>query len=275
MGQNWRSTKFGKQFVLCDGCVRQYPKQSVSQLDLVPHHQHNASAPNVNVSLNIQGGLQGQQPYYPQMAQPVIIQPQSSGNYQDYGQQQSVYVQQAQQQVPFTNTQIGPLQNNGIYAVQPTPLSEQKTDEGTLSTGSLVDNSNARNMDIAAAAPIGASVSAPLATSHAESTFKGTTLGHGIHIVQQGWMMKQGGLVKNWKRRYFVLKTNNVLNYYESDNSSMVKGHVPLADAIGIEKKQKKSFDVVTPKRTWSFACISTQVRDQWVESIGQVAGIR
>merc|ERR1712110_622358 len=153
-----------------------------------------------------------------------------------------------------------------------------------LSTGSPpMDNMNsdARNMDIIAAAATTDdskqqdTMKSQSTNGNEHSTFNGTTLGHGIHIVQQGWMMKQGGLVKNWKRRYFVLKTNNVLNYYESDNSSMVKGYVPLVDAIGIEKKQKKSFDVVTPKRTWSFACISTQVRDQWVENIGNVAEIR
>jgi len=107
-----------------------------------------------------------------------------------------------------------------------------------------------------------------------QSVYNGTVMGQGIHIVHQGWMMKQGGLVKSWKRRYFVLKTNRVLNYYESDNSSMVKGSIELNKVIGVERKQKKMLDLVTPKRTWSFACVSTKVRDEWVANISNVAGL-
>eukprot|EP01084_Bolivina_argentea_P199909 341947_1 len=42
--ENWRSSRFGKSFVLCDGCVRQYPKQQ--PIVIVP------SAPQVHVAVN-------------------------------------------------------------------------------------------------------------------------------------------------------------------------------------------------------------------------------
>ncbi|KAF0682792.1 Aste57867_25091 [Aphanomyces stellatus] len=38
-----------------------------------------------------------------------------------------------------------------------------------------------------------------------------------LAIVQEGWMLKEGKKVKNWKRRYFVLKTNADVFYYKSD----------------------------------------------------------
>lgn len=49
--QNWRSSQFGKKFVLCDGCVRQYQKvQPIVK-------QQTMGTPNVNVKLNINGGI--------------------------------------------------------------------------------------------------------------------------------------------------------------------------------------------------------------------------
>ena len=55
--QNWRSSQFGKKFVLCDGCVRQYQKVK----PLVTYTKQ-AAPSNVNVKLNVNGpGVQQQQ----------------------------------------------------------------------------------------------------------------------------------------------------------------------------------------------------------------------
>merc|ERR1719228_2118004 len=166
-----------------------------------------------------------------------------------------------------------------MYAPAPHGLREEKTDEGTAWTGPTNQYSN--DGTIPMGVPMNsndnqstASAITPKSPTVEQGTFNNTTLGHGIHIVQQGWMMKEGGLVKSWKRRYFVLKTNKVLNYYESDNSSMVKGNVTLSEVVSVQKKQKKSFSLVTQKRTWNFACASTEVRDKWVDNIANVAGL-
>ncbi|XP_065186931.1 uncharacterized protein LOC135817636 [Sycon ciliatum] len=39
----------------------------------------------------------------------------------------------------------------------------------------------------------------------------------GIARLKQGWLIKQGGRVKNWKRRFFVLDGNRRLTYYVSE----------------------------------------------------------
>merc|ERR1719491_1770907 len=43
--QNWKSSRFGKKFVLCDGCVRQYEKQQPVQYIVQP--------PQVNVDVQL------------------------------------------------------------------------------------------------------------------------------------------------------------------------------------------------------------------------------
>lgn len=35
--------------------------------------------------------------------------------------------------------------------------------------------------------------------------------------VMQGWLSKEGGSIKTWKRRYFVLK-DGVLAYYKTES---------------------------------------------------------
>jgi len=263
--ENWRSSKFGKKFVLCDGCVRLHRKQQIQ-------HQQQASAPNVNVSLNINGGFQRQQPapqpFYAQpmsMAQPVPMN-QSQGQFQDHGHQQSAFEQQGQQMVPFSNAKIADIPPDGGYGA----ASDFKSNEGAvLNTGALTPITPPTASDDEQFA------ATPPEDDSALSTFNGLTLGHGVRIVQRGWMMKKGQMVKNWKRRYFVLKSDGVLNYYESDNSSMVKGRAELTEALRVDRKNKKSLDVVTPKRTWSFLCATTELRDEWAENIEIVAGIR
>lgn len=35
--------------------------------------------------------------------------------------------------------------------------------------------------------------------------------------VRTGWLVKQGQVVKNWKTRYFKLKSDGSLEYYRSE----------------------------------------------------------
>jgi len=39
-------------------------------------------------------------------------------------------------------------------------------------------------------------------------------------IVHEGWATKQGAKVRNWKRRYFVLRKDNTLSYYAEPSAS-------------------------------------------------------
>lgn len=48
-----------------------------------------------------------------------------------------------------------------------------------------------------------------------------------IPDMKTGWLLKQGHLVKNWKRRFFVLNYG-VLTYYEQDNIASRKGVVDV-----------------------------------------------
>ena len=51
-----------------------------------------------------------------------------------------------------------------------------------------------------------------------------------LPAIKKGWMRKQGrsGVIKNWKKRYFVL-TGGVINYYEEES----KDH-PYGDKLKV-----------------------------------------
>jgi len=50
-------------------------------------------------------------------------------------------------------------------------------------------------------------------------------------VVREGWLVKQGGRVKTWKKRWVVVSAS-VLYYYEEKKSAQFKGMVPLEDVI-------------------------------------------
>ena len=47
--------------------------------------------------------------------------------------------------------------------------------------------------------------------------------------IHQGFLTKQGGAIKSWRKRFFTLRTNNVLYYYR-DVSKDPQGEIDLKD---------------------------------------------
>mmetsp|Transcript_52326 Transcript_52326/g.86609 ORF Transcript_52326/g.86609 Transcript_52326/m.86609 type:complete len:280 (-) Transcript_52326:182-1021(-) len=74
---NWRSSQFGKKFILCDGCVQQFGKQETIVIQ---------PAPTIDVNLNM--NAQPQPQYYVQPPQPLPAYP--SANMDGYAPAQPV-----------------------------------------------------------------------------------------------------------------------------------------------------------------------------------------
>eukprot|EP01124_Arcella_intermedia_P017754 TRINITY_DN2460_c0_g1_i2.p1 TRINITY_DN2460_c0_g1~~TRINITY_DN2460_c0_g1_i2.p1 ORF type:complete len:455 (+),score=110.84 TRINITY_DN2460_c0_g1_i2:58-1365(+) len=85
-----------------------------------------------------------------------------------------------------------------------------------------------------------------------------------------GWMTKQGGAVKNWKKRYFVLKGNNVY-YFKHTTDANVTGTITLDSSCFVrrETKGKKNlFAVGTPSRIFFMFPETEKERDEWISKI-------
>jgi len=89
-------------------------------------------------------------------------------------------------------------------------------------------------------------------------------------VAKAGWMTKQGGNVKNWKKRYCVLSsTRRELYYYESDKGKQM-GVVDLRQATSVRasiepKAPGPAIEIVTKDRVWVFASTTKQECDEWL----------
>jgi len=50
--------------------------------------------------------------------------------------------------------------------------------------------------------------------------------------VREGWLVKQGGRIKTWRRRWVVLASGGVLYYFDDPKAAAPKGVLPLEDVI-------------------------------------------
>jgi len=87
---------------------------------------------------------------------------------------------------------------------------------------------------------------------------------------KQGFLTKEGGSYKSWKKRWCVLK-NGALHYSKSQNSSDL-GIIKLEGATNIKacdyKKKKAIFQIETSERVYYLQADSDKERDSWVELI-------
>jgi len=102
-------------------------------------------------------------------------------------------------------------------------------------------------------------------------------------IVKQGWISKQGGRIKTWSRRWFILQSDNTtLTYYDSipssitDKKSSSKGSIVLTKECSIEAKSdgQHGFTLSVPhERDYQLRADTYLEMSEWIESIRNVLG--
>jgi len=95
-------------------------------------------------------------------------------------------------------------------------------------------------------------------------------------IVKRGWLIKQGRVVKNWKRRFFVLKDGS-LAYFERDDDVVPKGELSLYGAAVVYVEPPKidkehCIEVSTPSRSLFIHAESKPEIQQWALCIQRAA---
>jgi len=107
---------------------------------------------------------------------------------------------------------------------------------------------------------------------------------------KKGWLTKQGGRIKTWKRRWFIL-SDNCLYYFKSPKDSEPCGIIPLENLLveEIPGKGKYMFSLTPPSleeaiksckvnangevvqghhNSYLIQAISAQERDSWIKAI-------
>ena len=90
--------------------------------------------------------------------------------------------------------------------------------------------------------------------------------------VREGWATKQGGRIKTWKRRWFVLTLTD-LEYFKSPGQKLM-GSIQLNDISNVDINKTVSkpfpFQLVTKDRTYIISADNEMDRKQWMQSILQ-----
>ncbi|XP_070783149.1 pleckstrin homology domain-containing family A member 1 isoform X2 [Enoplosus armatus] len=93
-------------------------------------------------------------------------------------------------------------------------------------------------------------------------------------IIKVGYCVKQGALMKNWKRRYFMLDENAV-SYYKSDLEREALRVIPLKEIHKVQECKQSElmmrdnlFEMVTSSRTFFIQADSPEDMHSWIKAI-------
>ncbi|XP_031170815.1 pleckstrin homology domain-containing family A member 1 isoform X5 [Sander lucioperca] len=93
-------------------------------------------------------------------------------------------------------------------------------------------------------------------------------------IIKAGYCVKQGALMKNWKRRYFMLDENAV-SYYKSDLEREALRVIPLKEIHKVQECKQSElmmrdnlFEMVTSSRTFYVQADSPEDMHSWIKAI-------
>lgn len=98
----------------------------------------------------------------------------------------------------------------------------------------------------------------------------------GPRFLKSGFCVKQGGVRKSWKRRYFALSESSV-SYYKSDTDKEPLRTIPLKEILKVCECLVKSgdllmrdnlFEIVTPPRTYYIQADSPEDMYSWIKVI-------
>merc|ERR1719499_2538837 len=99
-------------------------------------------------------------------------------------------------------------------------------------------------------------------------------------VLKEGYMRKEGKMVKSWKRRYFKLQKNGVMSYYHNNQEDAAIGKFNVKDMTKLmnkswSKSNKRRFGikVYTPHRNWKFLCADNKERIEWLGAFEIVSG--
>jgi len=103
-------------------------------------------------------------------------------------------------------------------------------------------------------------------------------------VLKEGYMKKEGKMVKSWKQRWFVLQKNGVVSYYHSKEEQK-KGGVAIA-SFNVKSmlrlrnkswtksdKKKYGIKIYTAHRNWKFLCNTDKERIDWLNAFEVVSG--
>ncbi|XP_048241880.1 myotubularin-related protein 13-like isoform X3 [Haliotis rufescens] len=117
------------------------------------------------------------------------------------------------------------------------------------------------------------------ATTQAFENFP-SSLGDCSHSTHEGFLYKQGALLKGWKQRWFVLDSmKHQLRYYDAIQDGNCKGFIDLAEVESVQpvknhpgasKKSEENsiFEIRTVRRQYNFMAANPVMAQEWIDKL-------
>ncbi|XP_019903070.2 pleckstrin homology domain-containing family A member 1a isoform X2 [Esox lucius] len=93
-------------------------------------------------------------------------------------------------------------------------------------------------------------------------------------IIKSGYCVKQGAVMKNWKRRYFLLEENS-MSYFKSDLEKEPLRIIPLKEVHKVQECKQSDimmrdnlFEIVTTSRTFYIQADSPEEMHSWIKAV-------
>ncbi|EAY12892.1 AGC family protein kinase [Trichomonas vaginalis G3] len=90
-------------------------------------------------------------------------------------------------------------------------------------------------------------------------------------VVKTGWLTKQGGFIKSWRKRWFVLLGRTL--YYYTEPGKKESGRIFVDQATAVEKapevSRQPAFKIVVPRqRTYYIVGDKQEEVDEWISTL-------
>lgn len=96
-----------------------------------------------------------------------------------------------------------------------------------------------------------------------------------LDACKTGIMVKDGGSIKTWKERFFILKWKGILKYYKPPGTSKKMGQVDLRNLqpgnVAIDERARHQLKICTPGREYHMRTKSDEERDGWITALRSV----
>nr|XP_046209887.1 pleckstrin homology domain-containing family A member 1-like isoform X3 [Oncorhynchus gorbuscha] len=98
-------------------------------------------------------------------------------------------------------------------------------------------------------------------------------------VIKSGYCVKQGAVMRNWKRRYFLLE-DNTMSYFKSDLEKEPLRMIPLKEVHKVQECKQRIcissdimmrdnlFEVVTTSRTFYIQADSPEEMHSWIKAV-------
>ncbi|XP_044069270.1 pleckstrin homology domain-containing family A member 1-like isoform X4 [Siniperca chuatsi] len=97
---------------------------------------------------------------------------------------------------------------------------------------------------------------------------------HEHTVIKSGYCVKQGAVMRNWKRRYFLLEENS-MSYFKSDLEKEPLRMIPLKEVHKVQECKQSDimmrdnlFEVVTTSRTFYIQADSPEEMHSWIKAV-------